>query len=83
VLPLLRAHERAGALSVLYVVSYLGFGLPTVIAGVLVVHGGGLLATAIEYGVAVIAVALLALLALAAVARRPSTEPGVQTAPVT
>ncbi|MEU0153242.1 hypothetical protein [Micromonospora fulviviridis] len=39
----------------------MGFGLPTVIAGFLVVHGGGLRRTAEEYAVAVILVALLGL----------------------
>ncbi|MFJ8009990.1 MFS transporter [Streptomyces fagopyri] len=64
VLPLTAAHERSGVLSLLYVVSYLGMGVPSVIAGYLVVHAGGLLATAREYGAAVIALALLALVGL-------------------
>ena len=61
VMPLPLPHERAGVLSVLYVVSYLGMGLPAVVAGVFVVRGGGLVDTAYEYGFAVIALALLAL----------------------
>jgi MFS family permease len=61
VVPQAAAHERAGVLSLLYTVSYLGMGLPAVIAGMLVVHGGGLLDTAYEYGAAVILLALLAL----------------------
>ena len=61
VLPLAAPHERAGVLSLLYVVSYLALGLPAVIAGFLVVHGGGVLPTAREYGLAVMALALLAL----------------------
>jgi hypothetical protein len=72
VIPLLQAHERAGVLSVLYVVSYLGMGVPAVVAGFLVVHGGGLLPTSYEYGVAVMA---LALLALTVVVRRPERAP--------
>ena len=40
VLPLAGPQERAGVLSLLYVVSYLALGLPAVIAGFLVVHGG-------------------------------------------
>ncbi|MGK5440260.1 MFS transporter [Micromonospora sp. URMC 105] len=64
VLPLVEAHQRAGVLSVLYIVSYVGFGLPTVIAGFLVVYGGGLPRTAIELAVAVILLALVALLGL-------------------
>jgi MFS family permease len=72
VMPLLAAHERAGVLSVLYIVSYLGMGLPAVIAGFLVVHGGGLLTTSYEYGFAVMA---LALAALTVVVRRPALAP--------
>ncbi|WP_329133151.1 MFS transporter [Streptomyces sp. NBC_01476] len=64
VMPLVRPHERAGVLSLLYVVSYLGMGVPAVIGGVLVVHGGGLLDTAREYGIAVIVLAAAALAGL-------------------
>jgi predicted MFS family arabinose efflux permease len=68
VVPLAETHQRAGVLSTLFVVSYLAMGLPAVAAGVLVVHGGGVLSTARMYGVAVIA---LALVALAGQVRRP------------
>ncbi|HTJ69538.1 MAG TPA: MFS transporter [Actinospica sp.] len=61
VVPRVAAHQRSGILSLLYTVSYLGFGLPTVVAGYLVVHGGGLISTAREYSVAVIVLAVLAL----------------------
>lgn len=71
VVPLAAAHERAGVLSLLYVVSYLGMGAPAVLAGVLVVHGGGLTATTYEYGTAVVVLAVLALLGL----RRRSSVP--------
>ena len=60
VVPLVAAHERAGVLALLYVVSYLGLGVPAVVAGFLVVHAGGLFDTAREYGVAVIVLAALA-----------------------
>jgi hypothetical protein len=60
VVPLVAAHERAGVLALLYVVCYLGLGVPSVIAGYLVVHAGGLTDTAREYGVAVIVLAALA-----------------------
>ena len=69
VLPLAAAHERAGVLSTLFVVSYLGWASPRVIAGYLVVHGGGLLASTREYAVAVMILAALAILGLA---RRPA-----------
>jgi MFS family permease len=74
VLPLAAAHERAGVLSALFVVSYLGLGLPGVIAGYLVVHGGGLLASTREYAIAVMILAALAILGLA---RRPRRQPAV------
>jgi MFS family permease len=79
VVPLAQTHERAGVLSTLYVLSYLAMGLPAVGAGVLVVHGGGLLSTARMYGAAVIALALVALAgqlrtAPATVAEAPATE---------
>ncbi|MFC1430316.1 MFS transporter [Streptacidiphilus sp. N1-3] len=65
VVPLAAPHERSGLLSTIYVVSYLAMGLPAVIGGFLVVHGGGLLPTTREYGVAVMALAAVALLGLA------------------
>ena len=64
VVPQTLPHERAGVLSLMYVVSYLGMGVPAVIAGIVVVHDGGLLVTAQGYGVAVIAFALAALAGL-------------------
>ncbi|HEY0495203.1 MAG TPA: MFS transporter [Kutzneria sp.] len=71
VVPQVAPHERAGTLSLLYVVSYLGFGVPAVIAGVLTVDGPGLFGAATIYGVAVM---LLALLALAALVRARRTS---------
>ena len=61
VIPLAAPHQRAGVLSVLYVVAYLAMGAPAVLAGLGVVHGGGLLVTAREYALAVIALAGAAL----------------------
>jgi hypothetical protein len=60
-LPLAAANERAGVLSILYVISYLAMGLPAVIGGFRVVHGGGVFTTAREYSIAVMALAALAL----------------------
>jgi hypothetical protein len=65
VVPLALPHERAGVLSVAFVVSYLALGLPAVIAGFLVVHDGGVVTTAREYGLAVIALAVIALVGMA------------------
>jgi predicted MFS family arabinose efflux permease len=61
VVPLAAAHERAGVVSLLYVVSYLGLAVPVVLGGFGVVYGGGLINTARYYGAAVIALAALAL----------------------
>lgn len=73
VVPHTAPHERAGVLSLLYVVSYLGLGVPAVIAGELIVHGGGLLQTVREYGTAVVLLALVALTGLLLSGRR--TQP--------
>jgi predicted MFS family arabinose efflux permease len=72
VMPLAAPHERAGVLSVVYVISYLAMGLPAVLGGIRAVHGGGLLSTAREYGMAVMLLAGLAL--LGTMARRPRRE---------
>src|SRR5207253_3872014 len=63
VVPLAAAHQRAGLVSLLYVVSYLGLGVPAVLAGFGAVHDG-LINTARYYGAAVIALAALALFGL-------------------
>jgi MFS family permease len=63
VLPLAAEHERAGVLSMVYIVSYLAFGLPAVAAGVLVEHVG-VRTTAREYTVVVMALAAAALAGL-------------------
>jgi MFS family permease len=73
VVPLAAAHERAGVLSLLFVVAYTGLGLPAVAAGFAVVHTGDLLGVARWYGAAVV---LLALLALAGLVRRPARRAG-------
>ena len=62
VLPLAAPHERAGVLSVVYVLAYLAMGLPAIAGGLRAVHGGGVFETAREYGLGVIVLASLALL---------------------
>jgi hypothetical protein len=76
VAPLAEPDQRAGVLSVLFTVSYLGLGIPAVLAGLAVVHGGGLVATSYEYGVAVIVLGVIATVNLLRVRTRntPSTE---------
>jgi hypothetical protein len=75
VIPLAAPHQRAGVLSVVYVVSYLAMGLPAVIAGFVLVHERDLLATAAQYGAAVMVLAALALLGAARPVRRPAPAP--------
>lgn len=61
ILPAAKAHERAGVLSVVFVVSYLAMGLPAMAAGFFVSHGGALLATAQIFGAVVVLLSLFAL----------------------
>jgi hypothetical protein len=65
VLPRAAAHQRAGVLSVVYVLSYLAMGVPAVAGGAAVVYGGGLIPAAIGYAVAVAALTLAGLAAMA------------------
>ncbi|KFE57620.1 MFS transporter [Pseudomonas syringae] len=62
-LPLAKAHERAGLMSTFYVLSYLAFCIPALIAG-LSAHSFGLIATTNAYGSVVIVLALFALAGL-------------------
>jgi len=62
VLPTAKVPERAGVLSVVFVVSYLALGLPAIVAGFFVSHGGALLPTAQYFGAIVAALAAFALL---------------------
>lgn len=76
VVPTAALHERAGVLSIVFVISYLAMGLPAIAGGVLVVDGGGVLVTAREYGAAAMALAALALLGLVTGARRERAPAG-------
>ncbi len=58
IVPLAEPSERAGVISVAYIICYLGLGLPAIVAGFLVVHGT-VLHTAQEFGGAVIVLAAL------------------------
>ncbi len=71
VVPLAEPHERAGLLSLLFVVSYLGMGVPAVAAGFGATDGLGLLGAARVYGVALIAAAGFALAILHRTRRAP------------
>jgi MFS family permease len=87
VVPLAAPHQRAGVLSVVYVVSYLAMGLPAVIAGFLLVHEGNLVATTVQYGVAVMVLTAVALAGAirpgrAAVAPPPERDELIEPEPV-
>jgi hypothetical protein len=62
VVPLAAPQERAGVLSVIFVISYLAMGVPAVIAGYLVAVQGDISLTAPEFGAVVIVLAALALI---------------------
>jgi len=64
VVPFAEPHERAGVLSVVYIVAYLAMGVPAVVGGIRLVGTGDVLGTATEYGLAVIVFALLSFLGL-------------------
>jgi Major Facilitator Superfamily len=64
VVPLAAPHERAGLLSLLFVISYLGMGVPAVAAGFGATDGLGLLGSARVYGIALIVLAGFALAGL-------------------
>ena len=69
VVPAAQPHERAGVLSLLFVLSYLGMGAPVVVAGYAVVHGQGLIGAARDYAIGLIVLAAFALAALARTSR--------------
>ena len=62
VVPLAAPTERAGVLSVIFLISYLAMGLPAVVAGYFVAQQGDVVTTARELGAVVMVLAALALL---------------------
>lgn len=58
----LEAHQRAGVLSVLFVIAYLAMGVPAIVAGWSVAHGANILDTAQAFDAVVLVLAALALL---------------------
>jgi MFS family permease len=71
-----KAHERAGVLSVVFVLAYLAMGLPAIGAGWLLVHGQHLASTVLEFAALVLVLAAVAVLpkepAIAGPARMPA-----------
>lgn len=66
--PLALAHERAALMATFFVLSYLAFSVPAIVAGLFVGHFG-LQATSVGYGLLLVA---LGAIALAMMARRPA-----------
>jgi len=62
VLPLAEAHERAGLMAAFYVLSYLAFSVPTIIAGTMA-HVVGLRLTTDVYGITLVVLAGLTVVA--------------------
>jgi hypothetical protein len=62
IVPFAQAHERAGVLSIVFIVSYLALGAPAVAAGVRLAQHGDIFGTAREFGLVVMALAMVALL---------------------
>ena len=79
VVPLAPPSERAGVLSVLYIVSYCGMGVPAIAAGILVVHGGGLISSARDYALFLIVLAVAALAGLLSITRSERRRNGSGT----
>jgi hypothetical protein len=62
--PLAEPHERVGLLSAVFAVSYLGLGVPAVVAGWLVSRGSALTTVATGYAVVLLVLASAALVGL-------------------
>jgi MFS family permease len=75
--PLAEMHQRAGLFAAVYIVAYLSYGVPAIIAGLLVAPVG-LLATVLGYSVAII---LAASAGLAAQLRNTQNQPGSAASP--
>jgi len=74
VLPCAEAHERAGVLSVIYIVSYVGLSVPVVIAGVVITHGATVVHTSEGFASAVILLSAVPLAELVVRRARPARQ---------
>jgi predicted MFS family arabinose efflux permease len=63
VVPFAAVHERAGVLSIIFVISYISMGLPAVIAGWMIARHGNIVGTAQIFCAVVMALAFTALFA--------------------
>ncbi len=78
IVPLARPTERAGVISVAYVICYLAMGLPAILAGVLVVHST-VTQTAQEFGAGVIVLAAITAVGLVLTGRRARSRQPLTT----
>jgi MFS family permease len=62
VVPFAAPHERAGVLSIVFIISYISMGVPAVIAGWMIARYGNIVATAQVFCAILMALALTALL---------------------
>ena len=62
IVPFAAPHERAGVLSIVFIVSYLSMGVPAIVAGALVARHGNILSTGKEFGVVIMTLALAAVI---------------------
>jgi MFS family permease len=74
VVPAAAAHERAGTLSIIFVISYLALGVPAIAAGSMLTHHADIMVTAEDF-CAVIMVLAAAALAGAATSSYPAPAP--------
>ena len=63
VVPFAAPHERAGVLSIIFIISYIAMGVPAVAAGWMIAHHGNIIGTAQLFAVVVMVLAGTALLA--------------------
>ena len=62
VVPLAAPHERAGVLSIVFIICYIAMGVPAVVAGWMIAQHGNMVATAQIFGAVIMALAGAALL---------------------
>ncbi len=78
VVPFAAAHERAGVLSIIFIISYIAMGVPAVAAGWMIAQQGNILVTAQIFGAVIMALACTALLGsvLRSVTKRQPAKAG-------
>jgi MFS family permease len=75
VVPFASPHERAGVLSIVFVICYIAMGVPAVVAGWMVAQHGNIVATAQIFGAVIMALACAALLgSVLRAATKPATR---------